>query len=106
MLDTAGKDGSSLLDHMSVAALYRFVASARARGLSVGLAGSLKPNHVAWLLPLEPDLLCFRGALCRGGARGGSLDPAACAHLRALIPQAQRNLLSVPPTGPSASALC
>ena len=105
MLDTAGKDGRSLLDHLTVAALSRFVASARARGLIVGLAGSLKPNHVAALLPLEPDLLGFRGALCRGGARGGPLDPAACAHLRALIPEAQGDLRKVQLTGASARAL-
>ena len=90
MLDTAGKDGSSLLDHLPPAALARFVADARAEGLLVGLAGSLRAAHVAKLLALQPDLLGFRGALCAGGARGANLDADACAAIRALIPGAAR----------------
>jgi uncharacterized protein (UPF0264 family) len=92
MLDTAGKTGGSLLDHLSLDALARFVAAARAEGLSVGLAGSLKASHVPKLLALAPDLLGFRGALCRGGARAQALDPIACAAIRALIPQTPRAL--------------
>jgi dihydroneopterin aldolase len=52
----------------------------------VGLAGSLKAEDVPDLLTLAPDLLGFRGALCRG-RRSASLDPASCASIRALIPQ-------------------
>ena len=90
MLDTAGKDGSSLLDHLPPAALARFVADARAEGLLVGLAGSLRAAHVAKLLALQPDLLGFRGALCAGLARGANLDAEACAAIRALIPRGPR----------------
>lgn len=87
MLDTAGKDSGSLLEHVSLDALARFMAAAKAEGLLVGFAGSLRASHVPELLALEPDLLGFRGALCRGGARSASLDPVACAAIRALIPQ-------------------
>lgn len=90
MLDTAGKGGGSLLDHMPPEALARFVAGARQHGLTVGLAGSLRREHVPALLALEPDLLGFRGALCHDGVRGGALDPVACRALRALIPRAAR----------------
>ena len=88
MLDTAGKDGSSLPDHLPLAALARFVTDARAEGLLVGLAGSLKASHVPKLLALQPDLLGFRGALCEGQARGAGLDAGACAAIRALVPRA------------------
>lgn len=87
MLDTLGKTAGSLLEHVSLDALARFVAAAKAEGLMVGLAGSLRASHVPELLALEPDLLGFRGALCRKGARAQSLDPVACAAIRALIPQ-------------------
>ncbi len=90
MLDTAGKDGRSLLDHLPPVSLARFVADARAKGLLVGLAGSLKATHVPKLLALHPDLLGFRGALCQGGAREAGLDPEACASIRALIPPRPR----------------
>lgn len=87
MLDTLGKTAGSLLEHVSLDALARFVAAAKAEGLMVGLAGSLRASHVPKLLALEPDLLGFRGALCHGGARAQSLDPVAFAAIRALIPQ-------------------
>jgi dihydroneopterin aldolase len=41
---------------------------------------------VPLLLPLQPDLLGFRGALCRGGTREAALDAEACAAIRARIP--------------------
>ncbi len=42
MLDTAGKDGRTLRDHMSAEALAAFVQQARSAGLLAGLAGSLR----------------------------------------------------------------
>jgi uncharacterized protein (UPF0264 family) len=88
MLDTMRKDGRSLLDHADHGTLVRFVEAAKTEGLMVGLAGSLRASHVADLLHLEPDLLGFRGALCRDAMRGQSLDGDACARVRALIPRA------------------
>jgi uncharacterized protein (UPF0264 family) len=86
MLDTADKHAGSLLTHLDASDIARFVAHAKAQGLMVGLAGSLKSADIPELLTLSPDLLGFRGALCRGG-RSASLDPASCASIRALIPQ-------------------
>ena len=86
MLDTMGKSGGSLLDHLEIGEVARFVSRARGYGLIAGLAGSLKARHVAPLLALEPSLLGFRSALCRGGARTASIDLEACARIRALIP--------------------
>jgi dihydroneopterin aldolase len=91
MLDTAGKGHGSLLDHLSLEAIASMVGRAKTQGLSVGLAGSLKADQVAELLALGPDLLGFRGALCRGSARNAALDPEACRQIRKLIP---RNELS------------
>lgn len=86
MLDTARKEQGALPDHMSLSSIARFVAAGRAAGLLVGVAGALRARHVADLLTLEPDVLGFRGALCRGGRRGQALDPLACRQIRALIP--------------------
>jgi uncharacterized protein (UPF0264 family) len=87
MLDTQGKRGGTLLDHLPVEKLAATVSIARARGLTVGFAGSLKAKQVPDLLALEPDLLGFRGALCREGDRVKPLDPLRLANLRALIPR-------------------
>jgi (5-formylfuran-3-yl)methyl phosphate synthase len=86
MLDTAGKGEGALPDHMSIAALGAFVEAARAAGLMAGLAGSLEAAHVPPLLALKPDVIGFRGALCRDGLRNSGLDRQACRRIRALIP--------------------
>jgi dihydroneopterin aldolase len=88
MLDTMRKGAGSLLDHADRDKLAAFVEAAKAKGVAVGLAGSLRARHVPDLLRLKPDLLGFRGALCRNGVRGRALDADACAGIRALIPRA------------------
>jgi (5-formylfuran-3-yl)methyl phosphate synthase len=86
MLDTARKSGARLLDHMDVAALGRFVDAAHRHGLMAGLAGSLETPDIPRLLPLKPDVLGFRRALCGGLDRQSRIDAAAVAAVRALIP--------------------
>lgn len=86
MLDTAEKGGGGLRRHLGPDRLASFVDRARSAGLLTGLAGSLAVSDIPALLPLRPDYLGFRGALCRGG-RSGSLDQArvraVCAAVRA-----------------------
>jgi dihydroneopterin aldolase len=87
MLDTAGKRAGGLRDFMGDRDLAVFVEAARNGELLSGLAGSLTPADIPHLLPLEPDVLGFRGALCTGAARTAALDPAAVRRVRALIPR-------------------
>jgi FolB domain-containing protein len=87
MLDTAAKGSGRLLDHMGVAALDRFVGQCRDVGLKSGLAGSLEAPDVPRLLPLRPDYLGFRGALCHGRVRDGDIDVASVRLIRDLIPR-------------------
>ena len=105
MLDTAGKGNGALPDHMSIETMARFVETARASGLMVGLAGALRAQHVAQLLALQPDVLGFRGALCRDGLRRQGLDTEACQTIRALIPGAGHRAQSGFREAPAA-ALC
>jgi FolB domain-containing protein len=88
MLDTARKGAGRLLDRMDIPSLARFVAACRTHGLIAGLAGSLEPPDIPRLLPLAPDYLGFRGALCVGGDRTAGIDPAAFRLVRELIPPA------------------
>jgi len=69
MLDTAGKEGGTLLDHVEPGLLRGFVEQARALDLRCGLAGSLGATQIPDLLPLGADYLGFRGALCEQGRR-------------------------------------
>jgi uncharacterized protein (UPF0264 family) len=90
MFDTMGKRAGALPEHVSFMDLAGRIAAAKAEGLIVGLAGSLQARHVPSLLALQPDLLGFRGALCRGGDRAMPLDSDRLACVRALIPERPR----------------
>lgn len=81
MLDTMGKHQGSLLTALPKETLAAFVAAAQAHGLLCGLAGSLRKEHIAALLPLQADYLGFRGALCREKQRTAQLDEAALAEI-------------------------
>jgi uncharacterized protein (UPF0264 family) len=74
LLDTAVKDGRGLFHWLDERELETFVAACRARGLLSALAGSLRAEDVARLLPLGPDLVGFRGAACVGDRVGGRVD--------------------------------
>ncbi len=90
MLDTAGKDAGRLLAHCDLPGLARFAALCRESGLFCGLAGGLEPPDIPRLLPLDPFLLGFRGALCAGGrpglTRNGPIAADCVRRVRALIP--------------------
>ncbi|WP_041316557.1 (5-formylfuran-3-yl)methyl phosphate synthase [Hyphomicrobium nitrativorans] len=87
MLDTAVKDGRTLLDHRTPEELAAFLEAAAAAGLMAGLAGSLKLTQIPALLTLEPDVLGFRGALCRASDRARALDADALSAVRRAIPR-------------------
>ena len=74
MLDTAFKNGESLLDVMTAAELEKFVDRAKKYGLEVGLAGSLRLAHLPTLLATGTDILGVRSALCRENDRNGKID--------------------------------
>jgi FolB domain-containing protein len=86
MLDTARKTDGRLLDHLDITALALFVDTAHAHGLMAGLAGSLETPDIPRLLPLAPDVLGFRRALCIDHDRNARIDPGAVAAVRSLIP--------------------
>lgn len=85
MLDTADKAAGSLCRQADAAALAAFAAAARARDLRVGFAGSLDAGDIAALMPLAPDFLGFRRALCGGAPRTARLDAASVKNVRAAL---------------------
>jgi len=82
MLDTYDKRNGALPDLVPPSALRDFLGIVRARGMFAGLAGSLRVEHVPALVALAPDVLGFRGALCREGTRTAAVDAAAVRALR------------------------
>ncbi|MCK5667849.1 MAG: hypothetical protein KAI15_02095, partial [Gammaproteobacteria bacterium] len=90
MLDTANKSGPNLPGLMAIEALGSFVAAAREHGLLCGLAGRLKVCDIETLLPLGPDYLGFRGALCLNTMREADFSLTAAMKIRACIDEVSK----------------
>jgi uncharacterized protein (UPF0264 family) len=84
LLDTAVKDGSSLLDWIELATLARIRFALADAGVRVALAGSLDVESICRLRPLAPDWFAVRGAACTGG-RGGVVSQDRVRLLKAVI---------------------
>jgi FolB domain-containing protein len=91
MIDTARKREKRLLDLCDPTSLMRFIEAFHAEGLLAGLAGSLELPDIPRLLPLSPDFLGFRGALCGENGRGGRIDAEAVRRVRELIPRGEES---------------
>jgi FolB domain-containing protein len=89
MIDTAVKHERRLLDIYDPTSLMSFVDAFRVYGLLAGLAGSLELPDIPRLLPLSPDFLGFRGALCRKNGRGGRIEAETVRLVRQLIPRGE-----------------
>jgi uncharacterized protein (UPF0264 family) len=85
MLDTMHKQNGSLTQVMSKEVIAEFVELAKTQTLICGLAGSLRLENIAELLPFEADYLGFRGALCNQHNRVGELDLNALEQIRTAI---------------------
>ncbi len=86
MIDTAGKSAGSLLLHRELNELASFVQSAKNSGLLTGLAGSLREKDIKTLLPINPDYIGFRTALCKNLKRTERINTEAVSSIRNLIP--------------------
>src|SRR5262245_28112919 len=84
LLDTAVKDGSTLLDWMPVRILKRIRSSLAAVGVRIAMAGSLGARQIECLASLAPDWFAVRGAACEGG-RGGRVNARRVREIRQLI---------------------
>ena len=84
LIDTAVKDGTTLLDYLNLVALAQLRARLAAAGVRVAFAGSLDLGAIRRLLPLTPDWFAVRGAACVGG-RDGSVTADQVRQLRTLI---------------------
>ncbi len=85
MLDTMHKQNGSLTEVMTNETIAEFVELAKTQQLICGLAGSLRLENIAELLPLNADYLGFRGALCNQHNRVGELDLNALRQIKKVM---------------------
>ncbi|MFK8027706.1 MAG: (5-formylfuran-3-yl)methyl phosphate synthase [Gammaproteobacteria bacterium] len=88
MMDTAGKNAGSLLLHRDINELSNFLHTAKNLGLLTGLAGSLREKDIETLLPINPDYIGFRTALCKNLKRTERISADSVIRIRNSIPQA------------------
>ena len=84
LIDSAVKDGSTLLDWVTPSALGRIRYRLADAGVPVALAGSLDEAAVRRLAPLGPDWFAIRAAACVGG-RGGRVCADRVRRMKAVI---------------------
>ncbi len=95
MLDTQEKTKGHLLDHFTLMQLNDFIMSSRSVDLKVGLAGSLRIEHVEDLADLNPDFLGFRGALCEKNNRILDLDTNKLKAIKEVLHKCNNSVLEV-----------
>ncbi len=69
LIDTFVKDGTNLLDWLPVEEITSLRKATAAQGLQLALAGRVTLMDLPLLLPLQPDIIAVRGAVCELGER-------------------------------------
>lgn len=82
LLDTFSKTSGTLLDLLSVDELHGITREAQAAGLLVALAGRVCRDDLSVLLPLQPDLIAVRSAVCHNHNRTAAVDADLVASFR------------------------
>ncbi len=85
MLDTMNKERGNLTQITPLDTIQTFVELAKKNSLICGLAGSLRAEDIAILLPLKANYLGFRGALCADHIRIQTIDVKALQTIRQLL---------------------
>ena len=90
LIDTFDKRGPGLLGLWSIADLRRQIAAARRLSMIVVLAGQVRREHLPQIVPLAPEFVAVRGAVCRGD-RSARIAPDL---VRELARELRRPLIS------------
>ncbi len=85
MLDTANKNGLTLLDYYSKEKRSEFAKNVLKLGMQLGLAGSLKLQHVDLIKEISPSYIGFRGGVCNNNQRQLALDAAKIKAVRKIV---------------------
>jgi uncharacterized protein (UPF0264 family) len=75
LVDTAVKDGRTLLDFMNPDTLHSLAEQAHGAGLLFAVAGALQEQDLFLLKDIGADIVGLRTAVCRDNNRAGPLEP-------------------------------
>lgn len=74
MIDTINKNGQSLFDFLTFNELQYFCKQAKEAEVFSALAGSLRFEHLDILKEIKPDIIGFRGAVCKNNDRSSKIN--------------------------------
>lgn len=87
LIDTARKDGRSVLDHLSASRYRHLRETCHSLGLRLALAGSLSASLIEdFSLPM-PDIFAVRGAACEQNQRGRAIESDRVRSLAQILKQ-------------------
>lgn len=87
LIDTWLKDGSRLMDWLSLDVLKSWLKECHRSGLQLSLAGSLRKEDLPILADLGTDVLAVRGAACDNASRTAALCPSRIQELLERVPK-------------------
>lgn len=96
LFDTFSKAEGNLFDCVSLDELALWGAQIRSHHMLFALAGSLRLEHVPQILPLQPDIVAVRGAVCSGPLRTSGIEAARIRKLKQVLKQSQTRESLIP----------
>ena len=69
LIDTFEKDGSNVFDFMTAGQLRSVRSCTAQAGLQLAVAGRITECELSSVLPIGPDIIAVRGAICEAGRR-------------------------------------
>ena len=85
LIDTNVKDGSTLLDWLSIHQLQQLRQATRSAEMQLALAGRVTEELLPTLLALTPDIIGVRGAVCDHGQRTATVCELRVQAFRAAL---------------------
>jgi hypothetical protein len=85
LIDTAIKDGRTLIDYYSLPGLTDMIAGASKWGIDVAIAGSIPLDSIPSLANVGAAWIGVRGAVCSGKSRSSTISPEKLDRAVALV---------------------
>ena len=85
LIDTCAKNGTSLLDHLTLDQLLAIRRATSQHGLKLALAGRVTLSSLKSLLSIQADIIAVRGAVCKNGERKNSISGNLIREFRAAV---------------------
>jgi (5-formylfuran-3-yl)methyl phosphate synthase len=85
LIDTYAKNGTSLLDHLTLNQLFAIRQATARHGLKLALAGRVTLSSLSPLVSIQADIIAVRSAVCENGDRTSSISRELVSEFRVAV---------------------